>query len=374
MLGVTALAIFLPLATAKTGLIVDTDIGGGACMDVDDVAAVCAANAIADSGKVDLLAIVQNTQPASCTGVISALLHYYGRDDLPIGAYKGDGLDHSGQLSYVDDLARNFPAPIKNSSQVPDAVDVYRSVLAAAPDRSVAISSIGLMTNLELLLRSGPDRHSPLSGTDLVAKKVKVLAAMAGAYPNLHAPGVVAAMAGAYPNQRAPGGVTKECNMCGCYNGADAKSSATAGGSSAYVYSNMPASVKLVFSGFEVGVNVRSGAVLETCAPVSSPCRQAFMDYKRDNSGGWAPRGRCSWDPLTTLVAALGVSDDLGVAECANCSGYNHVDPDGSNHWVPGAATNQSYLVLDDADVAGKAIDALLCQPPRRHARSVVEA
>ena len=112
--------------------------------------------------------------------MISALLHHYGRDDLPIGAYKGDGLDHSGQLSYVADLANNFPAPIKNSSQVPDAVDVYRSVLAAAPDRSVAISSIGLMTNLEMLLRSGPDQHSQLSGSELVAKKVKVLAAMAG--------------------------------------------------------------------------------------------------------------------------------------------------------------------------------------------------
>lgn len=351
-----AMALFIPLAAGTappTGLIVDTDIGGGACMDVDDVAAVCAANAIADSGRAELLAIVQNTQPPACTGVISALLHHYGRDDLPIGAYKGDGLDHSGQLSYVADLANNFPAPIKNSSQVPDAVDVYRSVLAAAPDRSVAISSIGLMTNLETLLRSGPDQHSQLSGSELVAKKVKVLAAMAGAYPNLRAPGVM-----------------KECNMCGCYNGADAKSSATAGGASAFVYSNMPASVKLIFSGLEVGVNVRSGAVLETCAPASSPCRQAFMDYKRDNSGGWAPKGRCSWDPLTTLVAALGVSDDLGVAECTNCSGYNHVDPDGSNHWVPGAATNQSYLVLNDADVAGQAIDALLCQPPSRRARS----
>ena len=70
---------------------------------------------------------------------------------------------------------------------------------------------------------------------------------------------------------------------------------------------------------------------------------------------------------LTTLVAVRGASRaGLGVAECANCSGANQVDPDGSNRWVRGAATNQSYLVLDDADLAGRAIDALLCQPPKK--------
>ena len=32
---------------------------------------------------------------------------------------------------------------------------------------------------------------------------------------------------------------------------------------------------------------------------------------------------------------------------------------------VQGPKTNQTYLVLDDADKAGAAIDALLCQPPK---------
>ena len=45
-------------------------------------------------------------------------------------------------------------------------------VLAAQPDRSVAISSVGLLTNLAALLRSGPDDNSPLDGRALVAQKV----------------------------------------------------------------------------------------------------------------------------------------------------------------------------------------------------------
>jgi polygalacturonase len=36
----------------------------------------------------------------------------------------------------------------------------------------------------------------------------------------------------------------------------------------------------------------------------------------------------------------------------------------GRNTWVPGAASNQSYLVLRDATAAGDAIDELLCKPP----------
>ena len=48
----------------------------------------------------------------------------------------------------------------------------YCRVLAAQPDRSVAISSVGLLTNLAALLRSGPDDNSPLDGRALVAQKV----------------------------------------------------------------------------------------------------------------------------------------------------------------------------------------------------------
>ena len=82
----------------------------------------------------------------------------------------------SPPLTYVESLVRNFPSPVRNSSQVPDAaaverlyactkrhpvpnpnpnpnpnqvpdaLDVYRRVLAASPARSVTIASVGLLT------------------------------------------------------------------------------------------------------------------------------------------------------------------------------------------------------------------------------------
>ncbi len=45
------------------------------------------------------------------------------------GAYKGQFA--AGERGvYVDDLVANFPSPIKNYTQVPDAVTVYRFILA----------------------------------------------------------------------------------------------------------------------------------------------------------------------------------------------------------------------------------------------------
>lgn len=93
--------------------------------------------------------------------------------------YQGDfGKDDWGNWVrgwYVDDLVDNWPSPVKGSWDVPDAVSVYRQVLAAAEDHSVVISAIGFATNIADLLRSGPDDHDSRNGNDLVAAKVKTV-------------------------------------------------------------------------------------------------------------------------------------------------------------------------------------------------------
>ena len=102
-------------------------------MDVDDVAAVCAANALADNGEADLIAVIQNSSPKGGAGVASVLNTFYGRDNVPIGAYKGTDLSPDAPfLPYVTDLIEDWPSPIKNSSQVPSGV---RSTAACWPPR-----------------------------------------------------------------------------------------------------------------------------------------------------------------------------------------------------------------------------------------------
>ena len=289
------LGVFVLVQAAQTPvpLIIDTDIGGGGCNDVDDVMAVCLANALADNGEADLLGVVVNSEPENCPGVVSVLNHYYGRDDVPIGSFKGPGLQNSPFLPYVTELVNNWSSPIKNASQVPSSVDVYRRLLAAQPqNNSVAISSIGILTNLAALLQSGPDSHSPLSGFDLVAVKVKVLAVMGGKYPT--------------------SGSNPECNLCGCVHGSQ-EARATAAAASGYVFANMPPNVKIMFSGFEIGVKVFSGARLSDCQPASNPCRAAMISYE-----GGPNRNRYSWDPLNTLAAVRGAAA-ASCIECTDC-------------------------------------------------------
>lgn len=333
-MAASLLSLVVVLATAHGDpqkLIIDTDIGGGGCKDVDDVAALSVGHALMDNSEAELLAVVVNTSPDKCPGVVSVMNHLYGRDDIPIGSYKGSDLQKSTPHKYVDDLVNGWDSPIKTASQVPNSVDVYRQVLAAQPDHSVAISSIGLMTNLRALLQSQGDKYSPLSGPELVAQKVKLLAAMAGQYPS-----------------------GSECNM----EGGGGQDHATGSAASYYVYSHWPSSVPIIFSGGEVGSNVHTGGPIYNCMPNTNPIKLAFTDYV--GYGNTRP----SWDPLTTLIAVRGVKAG-GCSLCTNCDGKNSVDKNGGNKWISGQPSNQSYLILDDGDYAAKIMNDLMCQGPK---------
>ena len=115
-------------------------------------------------------------------------------------------------------------------------------------------------------------------------------------------------------------GSSPECNFCGCYNGASESDASVAMHATAYVYSHMPPNVKIIFSGFGVGLQVQTGGVLSSCAPATNPCRRAFIDYE-----GGPGKSRYSWDPLTTLVAVRG-AEAVGCKECTDCDGTVSVD------------------------------------------------
>ena len=98
----------------------------------------------------------------------------------------------------------------------------------------MAISSIGIHTNLAALLRTPPDAISPLGGLALVAEKVSLLAVMGAKFPK----------SDGFP----------ECNVCG--GGRNKHNQLVASAASSYVAAHWPASSQLIWSGFEVGVQV----------------------------------------------------------------------------------------------------------------------
>lgn len=91
----------------------------------------------------------------------------------------------------------------------------------------------------------------------------------------------------------------------------------------------------VVFSGFELGVGVKSGKRLMLEGPPNNPASMAYLWYTYGSS-------RSSWDPLTMLYAIDGLGD---MFEYANTFGYNHVYENGSNIWVDDETVNKQYYL-----------------------------
>ena len=175
-LSVSVASIKHAKSQSPVRLIIDTDAG----FDVDDIGAITVANALADLGEVDIIAISHTNGYVKGIGAVSTIMNYYGRSDVPLGAYKGEWAKnprHGNHTAdkYISDLTSNWPSHVKNSTQVLTSVEVYRKALAESPDNSVHIASIGITTNMRDLVLSAPDKYSNLTGHDLIARKVKLM-------------------------------------------------------------------------------------------------------------------------------------------------------------------------------------------------------
>ena len=75
-----------------------------------------------------------------------------------------------------------YPHDLLSGRVGKSATALLRKTLAAQPDHSVVIAQVGFSTNLARLLDSPADEYSPLTGRELVERKVKLLSLMAGAF------------------------------------------------------------------------------------------------------------------------------------------------------------------------------------------------
>lgn len=295
-------------------------------------------HALADVGRVRLLGMVCNTTCEWTAPCLAAINTYYGRADLPIGTLRGPG--HSGTKPdwsgtvFNRFIAERWPHPLRDGRCSEDARVLYRRLLAGAPDGSVVIVSIGSLTNLRDLLVSGPDAASDLDGAALVARKVRLLTVMGGAYP---------------------------CGFRECNFEYDVPATQT-------VVDHWP--TQIVFCGFEVGETILTGPRLMTETPPENPVRVAYRLWDREFVDRWAPEfdteaaiwPHCSHDQAAALFA-VGSASGLWRLEA---NGTNHVYADGSNKWRPGPARNHAYLVKNAPDkTIARAIEDLMIAPPR---------
>ncbi len=101
----------------------------------------------------------------------------------------GEACDYTAAVTAMCD-ADGHPlyARTKSPEQIEESVAMYRRLLAASDDGSVTVISLGFATTLADLLSSGGDAISPLTGRELVARKVASLSIMAGSFPTATKP------------------------------------------------------------------------------------------------------------------------------------------------------------------------------------------
>ena len=357
MVGALVAVLAMTVQAEPVKVIFDTDM----LTDFDDVGALACLHALADAGECEILATVSCTRGNASIAAVEVINGYYGRADLPVGCAKGIGVlgDHAGAKAKVDHtaplgkkaggdgghykyrkLAQDYPQWVKHldSDDAPDANEVYRRALAGAPDKSVVICSIGFLTNLRRLIETKPDAISPLSGRDLVAKKVIRWVAMACAYPR-----------------------GKEYNSQWDWE------------SSKIALENWPTPV--VFSDWTYGGDLFAGRAVAEQAGPRNPVKDVFAgnipsrEEVKADPAGWMRRcfgmgGRAAWDETAVLAAVRGPDSYFNVHRGT----FRMVGDKGDDEWVPDEENGPHLRLTEKLNKheVGRIIDELICRGPRR--------
>ncbi|MDB5263685.1 MAG: 2: subgroup of nucleoside hydrolase [Adhaeribacter sp.] len=288
------LILFLnTVGLAQLKVILDADIDS----DVDDVEALVMVHTLADQKKIDFLGVIVTSDDPYAAVCTSAINKYFGRPRLPIGVLKNQA-NLKNHSRYTRQVAAEFPHALKSHDKAKDATAVYRKLLSQSPDSSVVIITIGHLSNLQNLLKSGSDKYSGLTGKELVNKKVAKWLCMGGQFPE-----------------------GKEANF---YRPDP--------GSTVYCLQNWEKPV--IFAGWEVGDKIKTGG--EFLKKKLTPVSPVYRAYELYNNF----KGRASWDQVAVFLLTAEAGKYFEVIN----GGYCLVNADGSNKWVPGEASNQAYV------------------------------
>lgn len=168
---VPLLALGLPLLAETPKILFDTDITG----DVDDVLALAMLHSLADRGACELLGVTVSKNHPLTASFVDAQNTFYGRPDLPVGVTRDAQAQHRESRYLKLAESPDYPHDLRRNEDARDAVELMHELLAAQPDRSVTIVSVGIASNLANLLQSP-------GGVELVKAKVRTLSIMAGAF------------------------------------------------------------------------------------------------------------------------------------------------------------------------------------------------
>ncbi|MDS1031310.1 nucleoside hydrolase [Porphyromonadaceae sp. NP-X] len=323
-------------STSKSNLethniILETDIGN----DVDDALALDMLYKYQDMGKVNILGIMTNKESKYSAEFIDIMNTWYGYPQIPIGIIhngvdcEADATNYAKCVCLLQNKKGKsyFKHTVKDFNQLPEAQFLYRKILAQQPDNSVTIISIGFFTNLARLLNTTGDKFSPLTGKELVAKKVKLL-----------------------------------CTMAGCFNDSTLLEYNVVKDipSAKKVFEEWP--TKIITSPFEVGVAIKyPGNSIENDFKWASihPMVEAYKCYQK------MPYDRPTWDLTTVLYSVENSYSFFNISK----AGKIIVNEKGRTIFVPDNLGNRYYLTINEnqTEKIKQHFIKIITQKPKRY-------
>lgn len=300
---------FLPLSVTKKAVILDTDMGP----DCDDVGALVTLISYAKQYDFHILGVCNCTSNRFGMGTIDAVARHCGYPIENLGQWEHPGfMDDESCHKYTDEIAQRFSEKYASGTlAVAPSAEFYRKTLAAAPDDGVIIIVIGMLNTLSALLDSKPDDISPLSGKELIAKKVNALVSMAAILPQ-----------------------GRECNVLNDYKAAE------------NVFTNWPTVMYL--SDFHIGWQIITGYNPEDAHP-DSPLYESYRLYTA---------GRCvnsSYDLTAVQFAVLGEGELYGLHDACRLEFYDEgVGVPDATRAIPDPNGRIYFMkkLVDDATIA----------------------
>ena len=290
---------------SKISIIFETDMGN----DVDDALALDMLYKYIEMGDINLLGISTNKDSPYSIEFMDLMNTWYGHADLAMGKItKGADCENDATnyakatCLYQEDGKSPFERTYTDYSGIPEAPQFYRELLAKQPDNSVVLVSVGFSTNIARLLDTPADNFSPLTGKELVAKKVKLLSMMAGNIVD---------------------STMKEYNVVKDIPAAQK------------IFNEWP--TPIVISPFDVGIAILFPATviennLEYASP--NPLRIAYESYLK------MPYDRPTWDLTSVLYAVEGTKNYFNISEW----GRIVVDDEAHTRFYPEQNGKHAYL------------------------------
>ena len=309
-------------------MIFDTDMGN----DIDDALALGVIHALQSRGECELLAVTLSKDNDFASPFVDLVNTFYGRGNIPIGVVRNGKTPENSRyltdtVNALDEGKLRYPHDLRSGQDAPEAVGLLRKTLAEQPDGSVALVVVGFSTNAIRLLDSPADKFSPLTGKELITRKVRVLSMMAGMFSQT--------------------GRVKEYNV---YIDSPA---------AAKIFSEWP--TPLIASGFEIGQAIKFPAfnIEHDFSYVKHhPLKQAYELYQK------MPYDRETWDLTSVLYAVRPNHGYFGLSP----AGQIRVDAQDVTQFDVAENGRQRYLTATPEQIARvrEALIQLASQPPSK--------